>query len=157
MSIVNLPNMKMYWSEDQFFGNFGIADVMTRGRFDKLCQYFHVNDRTGCDRRDPNRDKLQLVQSVLDVVSCTSFDNYVAHKENSIDEAMIKFRGTLAFRQYLPAKPTKYGIEVYVCANSTNGYACQFQVYVGRPPGVKTEVGLGKRVVLELTEKLIGT
>ena len=42
MSVVNLPNMKMYWSEDQFFGNFGIADVMTRGRFDKLCQYFHV-------------------------------------------------------------------------------------------------------------------
>ena len=41
--------------------------------------------------------------------------------------------------------------------DSTNGYACQFQVYVGRPPGVKTEVGQGKRVVLELTEKLIGT
>ena len=37
MGIVNLPNMKMYWSEDQFFGNFGIADVIARGRFDKLC------------------------------------------------------------------------------------------------------------------------
>ena len=157
MSIVNLPNMKMYWCEDQFFGNFGIADVMTRGRFDKLCQYFHVNDRTGYDRRDPNRDKLQLVQSVLDVVSCTCFDNYVAHKENSIDEAMIKFRGTLAFRQYLPAKPTKYRTKVWVRVDSTNGYACQFQVYAGCPPGVKTEVGLGKHVVLELTKELIGT
>ena len=69
---------------------------------------------------------------------------------------MIKFRGTLAFRQYLPAKPTKYGIKVWVRADSTNGYACEFQVYVGRPLGVKTEAGLGKRVVLELTEKLIG-
>ena len=97
MSVVNLPNMKVYWSEDQFFGNFGIADVMTRGRFDKLCQYFHVSDRTGYDHRDPNRDKLQLVRSVLDVVSRTCFDSYVAHKENSIDEAMIKFRGTLVF------------------------------------------------------------
>ena len=156
MSIVNLPDMKMHWSEDQFFGNFGIADVMTRGRFDKLCQYFHVNDQIGYDHRDPNRGKLQLVRSVLDVVSRTCFDSYVAHKENSIDEAMIKFRGTLAFHQYLPAKPTKYGIKVWVRADSTNGYACEFQVYVGRPPGVKTEVGLGKRVVLELTEKLIG-
>ena len=78
-------------------------------------------------------------------------------KENSIDEAMIKFRGTVAFRQYLPAKPTKYGIKVWVRADSTNGYACEFQVYVGRPPGVKTLVGPGKRVVLELTKKLIGT
>ena len=97
MSIVNLPNMKMYWSEDQFFGSFNIADVMTRGRFHKLCQYFHVNDQTGYDRRDPNRGKLQLVRSILDVVSRTCFDNYVAHKENSIDEAIIKFRGTLTF------------------------------------------------------------
>ena len=35
--------------------------------------------------------------------------------------------------------------------------AWEFQVYVGCPPGVKTKVGLGKHVVLELTEKLIGT
>ena len=84
---------------------------MTRGRFDKLCQYFHVNDQTDYDCRDPNRDELQLVRSVLDVVSRTCFNSYVAHKENSIDEAMIRFRGTLAFHQYLPAKPPKYAIK----------------------------------------------
>ena len=61
ISIVNLPNMKMYWSEDQFFGNFGIANVMTRGIFDNLCQYFDVNDQTGYDHLQPNRYKLQLV------------------------------------------------------------------------------------------------
>ena len=116
---------------------------MTRGKFDKLCLYFYVNDRTSYDRRDPKRDKLQLVRSALDVVSCTCFDSYVAHKENSIDEAMIKFRGTLAFHQYLPAKPTKYGVKVWVRVDSINGYACKFQVSVGCPPGVKTKVGLG--------------
>ena len=128
---------------------------MTRGRFDKLCQYFHVNVQTGCDCQDPDRNKLQLIRSIIDVVSHTCFDSYVARKENSIDEAVIKFREILAFRQYLPAKPTKFGIKVWVHADSTNGYACEFQVYVGRPPGVKTEVGLGKYVVLELTGKLI--
>ena len=102
------------------------------------------------------REKLQLVRSILDVVLRTCFDSYVAHKENSTDEATIKFKGTLAFSQYLPAKPTKYGIRVWVRAYSTNGYECEFQVYIGRPSGVKTKVGQGKRVVLELTEKLIG-
>ena len=157
MSVVDLPNMKMYWSEDKLFGNFGIAEVMTGARFDKLSQYFHVNDRTGYDRQDPHRDKLQLVRNVLDAVSENCFSSYTAHKENSVDEAMIKFRGTLAFRQYLPAKPVKYGIKVWVRADSTNGYACEFQVYVGRPHGVRTEVGLGKRVVLDLTRRLAGT
>ena len=68
---------------------------------------------------------------------------------------MIKFRGTLAFCQ--PAKPTKYEIKVWVHADSTNGHACEFQVYVGRPPGFKTKVRLGKHVLLELTKKLIRT
>ena len=74
----------------------------------------------------------------------------------SIDEAIIKFRGTLAFRQYLPAKSNKYGIKVGVCVGSKNGYACEFQVCVRRPPEVKIEDGLRKQVVLELTEKLVG-
>ena len=156
MSVVNLPTMKMYWSEDKLFGNFGIAEVMSRARFDKISQYFHVSDRAGYDRQDPARDKLQLVRTILDAVSQTCLNNYTAHRENSVDEAMIKFRGTLGFRQYLPAKPVKYGIKVWVRADSTNGYACEFQVYVGRPHGVRTEVGLGKRVVLDLTQKLAG-
>ena len=38
MSIVNLPEMKMYWSTDFAFGNFFPAKIMNRDRFDKLCQ-----------------------------------------------------------------------------------------------------------------------
>ena len=52
--------------------------------------------------------------------------------------AMIAFRVTLAFRQYMPAKPTKYGIKVWVRADSHNGYKNEFQVYVGRPAGQNT-------------------
>ena len=83
-------------------------------------------------------------------------ENYTPHRESSIDEAMIAFRGTPAFCQYMPAKPTKYGIKVWVRADSHNGYANEFQVYVGRPAGQKHEVGLRKKVILTLTEKLAG-
>ena len=54
MSVIDLPDIKMYWSEDLFFGKFPIAKVMTRDRFEKLQQYFHVADRTGYDRADPH-------------------------------------------------------------------------------------------------------
>ena len=43
VSIVNLPEMKMYWSTDSAFGNFFPAKVTNRDRFDKLCQYFNAN------------------------------------------------------------------------------------------------------------------
>ena len=48
---------------------------------------------------------------------------YSPHREVTVDEAMIAFRGRLSFRQYLPAKPTKYGIKVWVREDSTNGFA----------------------------------
>ena len=79
---------------------------------------------------------------------------YKPHKEVTVDEAMIAFRGRLSFRQYLPAKPTKYRIKVWVRADSNNGFVNEFQIYIGKPAGAQHEVGLGKRVVLHLTEKI---
>ena len=48
---------------------------------------------------------------------------------------MIAFRERLGFRQYMPAKPTKYGIKVWVHADSRSGFVNEFDVYVGKPPG----------------------
>ena len=60
-------------------------------------------------------------------------------------------------KQYLPMKPTKRGFKVWVRADAVTGYFCEFEVYVGRPSdGTTSEVGLGERVVLQLTECLRG-
>ena len=40
----------------------------------------------------------------------------------SIDESMIKFKGRLSFRQYLPNKPIKWGIKVWAMCESKTGY-----------------------------------
>lgn len=45
---------------------------------------------------------------------------------------MIGFKGRLSFRQYMPAKPTKYGIKVWMAANSSNSYVLNFAVYLGK-------------------------
>ena len=70
---------------------------------------------------------------------------------------MTAFRGRLSFRQYLPAKPTKYGIRVWEVCDSRNGYCFDFDVYLGRPTspgGSETrKVELGKKTVLKLMEK----
>ena len=99
MSVIDLPDLKMYWSGDLFFWGFTIANVMTRDRFEKLQQYFHVADHTGYDRMDPNRDKCHLVRPMLTFISDACLENYVPHKEQSIDEAIIAFRGQLSFHQ----------------------------------------------------------
>ena len=64
-------------------------------------QYYH-------DRGQSCHDKVCHVRRILDVVLTKYKTNYHPHKEQSIDEAMIGFKGRQAFKQYLPAKPSKF-------------------------------------------------
>ena len=45
---------------------------------------------------------------------------------------MIRFKGRLSIRQYLPNKPTKWGIKQYFLCESKTGYALKFITYCGR-------------------------
>jgi len=81
-------------------------------------------------------------------------NNYNPNQNTSVDEAMVAFRGRLGFRQYLPAKPTKYGVKVWMRADPINGYVNDFQVYIGREERAKPETGLATRVVLDLTRHI---
>ena len=70
------------------------------------------------------------------------------HKELSVDEAMVGFKGRLSWRQYMLTKP-KWGMKVWDYCDATNGYCSTFQVYTGKEKQVR-ERGLGHRVVVDL-------
>ena len=69
--------------------------------------------------------------------------------------SMIKFKGRLSFRQYLPAKPIKWGIKMWALCESDTGYAYNMQVYTGKMEG--QEKGLTHRVCLNLLVPVLGT
>ena len=71
----------------------------------------------------------------------------------AVDEAMIGFKGRSSMKQYLPMKPVVF--KIWVCADSHNGYICQFECYTGWQ-GDTTEVGLGSLVVTRLMRDLVG-
>ena len=157
MSIVVLPETSMYWSTDWLFGNFFLSNIMTRDRFDKISQYLHCCDSTLNPKHgEPNHDQLHHVRNIMDIISEACLRNYNPHREQTVDEAMIKFRGRLSFKQYVPMKPTKYGIKVWCRADPTDGYLHQFQVYTGKPRGGRGEVGMKTRVVMDLAELIKG-
>ena len=68
---------------------------------------------------------------------------------------MIKFQGCSSLQQYMPMKPIKRGIKVWVRADSRNGYFSQFEVYTGKKKG-GVEHQLGARVVKDFTKELQG-
>lgn len=133
MSTLHLPAYRNYWSSDWLFGKLFMPNIMKRDRFDKLMQYFHVNDCSNMvPRGSPGHDKLYPIRPILDGVLKTCLANYNPHRNSSVDETMVAFRGRLGFRQYMPAKPIKYGINVWMRADPYNGYVNEYQIYTGR-------------------------
>ena len=114
-------------------------------------QYFHVCDNSANPRSgQPGYDKLAHVKSIMETLCANMKQEFRPHKEVSIDEAMVDYNGRLGFKQYVPLKPTKRGIKVWVRADPNNGYVNDFQVYTGKENGV-VEKGLGERVALDLS------
>ncbi len=91
-----------------------------------------------------------MIRPIIDKLTQSCIDLYNPHTWNSIDEAMIPFKGRSMIKQYLPKKPVKRGIKVWVCADAVNGYVSEFQVYLGKQ-GNRSEKYLGERVVKDLT------
>ena len=50
----------------------------------------------------------------------------------SIDEAMVKYKGRVFFGIYMPKKPIKWGIKVWMIAEPKTGYISNFTVYLGK-------------------------
>ena len=157
MGINQLPALVHYWRRDPYFRYSPIADRIPRDRFLDIWRFLHFVDNTAMttSRTDPNYDRLWKVRPILDMILKQCQQNYHPHREQSIDEAMIKFKGRSSMKQYMPKKPTKRGFKVWVRADSVNGYVCQYEVYTGKQGSTK-EVGLGGNVVVRLTRDLVG-
>ena len=91
---------------------------------------------------------------MIDHLSGRFSDVYNPHREVAVDEAMVKFTGHSSLKQYMPLKPVKRGIKVWVLADSHNGYFHKFQVYTGKEGSGEKQ--LGQRVVKDLTQELKG-
>lgn len=79
---------------------------------------------------------------------------YSLHREVSVDEAMMGFKGRSSMKQYCPMKPTKRGYKVWALSDAHTGYMYNFAVYCGATSGV-TEHGLGASVVRTMTEPVL--
>ena len=80
---------------------------------------------------------------------------YQPSRNISIDERMVRNKGRYSFRQYIEDKPTKWGMKIWVLAESTTGYTCDYEVYTGRS-NVKSVNGLGYDVVMKLCKSFYG-
>ena len=155
MGINQLPAVKDYWKKSEYLHYSPIADRIPRDRFLEISWYIHfVDNSTLQPRGSPGHDRLGNVCPVIDHLSAKFAEAYHPHKEVAVDEAMIKFQGRSSLKQYMPKKPIKRGIKVWVLGDSQTGYFSKFDIYCGK--GSSPEKNLGTRVVKTFTEPLKG-
>ena len=71
-------------------------------------------------------DKFAPFREVWNFFESKCRENYKPSAEVCIDEQLIPFRGHCPFRQYLPSKPNKYGMILFLLVDCNTGY-----VYTG--------------------------
>ena len=156
MAINHVPALEDYWKRDPVLRFAPIADRISRGRFRDITRYLHFRDNSTLPLRgSPGHDRLGKVRPVLSHLCQRFAALYDPPRALSVDEAMIKFQGRSSLKQYMPMKPVKRGIKVWVLADSVNGYFSRLEVYSGKQPG-RVETGLGSRVVRSLTADFSG-
>ncbi|CAI5657548.1 unnamed protein product [Oreochromis niloticus] len=100
-------------------------------------------------------DKLAPIRAVWDEWCARLPAMYRPGPEVTVDERLVPFRGRCPFRQYMPSKPARYGIKIWVACDARSSYAWKMQVYTGKPDKRgPPEKHLAARVVLDLTEGL---
>ena len=153
MGIVQLPNYRCYWSRRPVLNIPAISEIMSRNRYEQITRYFHLNDCSqNPPRTSPDHDKLHKVRPILDNAKQQFASHYQPHKNLCVDEAMIKYKGRCSFLQYLPCKPTKWGVKAWGLADSESFYLIDFNIYIGKDSKSANNLPLGTRVVTDLVK-----
>lgn len=119
VGVVDKPEITMYWStrpsvETPFF-----SKHMCRNRLYQIMMMFHLNDNhNNLPSHDPLHVKKFKIKPLIDHLA-SHFQEVCVPEENiAVDESMIPWRERVGFRQFLPSKPIRYGMKLYLCCES---------------------------------------
>jgi hypothetical protein len=131
MGINAKPSEKEYWSKF-WLTQVQFGKVMSRDRYQLLKTFLHFSDNDERpERNEPNYNPLFKIQPLLDICLPLYTQVYCPGRDLSIDESMVKFKGRIDFRQYMPAKPVKWGIKEFCLCDAKNGYCLKSMTYTG--------------------------
>ena len=109
MGLVRMPSVRSYWENGMRCS--GIADVMSRNKFEILLRHLHFINNLGVTDETKKSTKLSKLRSWLSSLR-ENFLKVSPEEFRSADEIMVPFKGKSSLRQYMPAKPHKWGLKL---------------------------------------------
>ena len=110
MGLVRFPKLIYHWYQNDLYSCNICPRVMKRDEFRQISSFLHISD----NRNSNLNDKLYKVRPLLNLLVKKWQHYYVLGKIICLDERMMKYKGRVSFKQYNPAKPTRWGIKAFV-------------------------------------------
>lgn len=107
--------------------------IMSEFRFHFLLQCIRFDDKNTRDDRQ-KLDNLAAIREFFDEFVKNCINGYSISAYATVDEMLPAFRGRCSFRQYIPSKPSKYGIKIQALACAKTFYCSKLEVYTGKQP-----------------------
>ena len=149
ISLFGLPGTRMFWNKACRVPQ--VANTMTLNRWEAIKKHVHFNNNA---EREEENDPLFKIRPLLTHL-CSKLTSIPMGEQLAIDEQMVPFKGRHRLKQYLPAKPRKWGYKILLMAG-TDGVPHNLEIYTGRavqPPDLP-DVGASGNVVLRLAQTI---
>ncbi|KAL3991578.1 ATP-dependent RNA helicase DDX56/DBP9 [Sarotherodon galilaeus] len=156
MSLVSLPSLRDYWRQNHILSVPLPSKVMTRDRFRSIFWNIHLSDpeedlKNDAKKGTPGHDKLFRIRPLYDEILSACQAYYHPRRELSVDERMVATKAKTGMTQYMKDKPTKWGMKMFILAESRSGYTISFTIYTGKNQ-TASEHGLAYDVVMNLIQ-----
>lgn len=146
MGISRKPSTKLYWSSDPIMSTPIFSATVSRDRYTQIMRYLRFSDHLNEPRQgEANYDPLYKIKPVVDHLNRKFGHEYTPKRNVTIDECMVPFKGRTLLKKYIPSKPHKWGVKVWMLESSDNSYIQYIDIYPGKT--IRTEGSLASSVV----------
>jgi len=104
---------------------------MARDRFLHVMRFLHFADNSQRPDEGEEYDRLWKLRTVFDKLKEVYVKFYNPSEHLAVDKVIVKFKGRVIFRQYIPKKRKRFGIKIYKLCDES-GYTYDMRVYLGR-------------------------
>ena len=74
------------------------------------------------------------IRDLFEIIRANFSKFYNPSEQLAVDEVIVKFKGRVVFKEYIPKKCKRFGIKMFELCDST-GYTYDRNVYLGKDKG----------------------
>ena len=127
-----------YWSRLRQLHNPFYGETMTQDRCLHILHFLHFANNSQRPDKGKEYDRLWKLRTVFDKLNeaYAKFCNPSDHL--AVDVVIVKFKGRVIFRQYIPKKIKHFGIKIYKLCDESR-YTYDMGMYLGRDSHFATD------------------